>query len=75
MANSTTSRTASKPSKPKKPSAGLPPLPPRYRSLGQKHQRQVSILRQVADDPEGEKARVLWNEQKDDLLAGRTPRV
>jgi len=28
----------------------------------------------VADDPKGEAAIALWNEQKDDLLAGRTPR-
>jgi integrase len=28
----------------------------------------------VADDPKGEKALTLWNEQKDELLAGRTPR-
>jgi hypothetical protein len=28
----------------------------------------------IADDPKGEAAIALWNEQKDDLLAGRTPR-
>jgi len=28
----------------------------------------------VADDPKGEAAIALWTEQKDDLLAGRTPR-
>ena len=29
----------------------------------------------VADDPDGQKAIAQWLEQKDDLLAGRTPRV
>lgn len=29
----------------------------------------------VADDPKGEAALVLWNEQKDALLAGQTPRI
>jgi len=29
----------------------------------------------IADDPKGESAALLWAEQKDDLIAGRTPRA
>ncbi len=36
---------------------------------------KMSYFGKIADDPEGEKALNLWLEQKDDLLAGRTPRV
>lgn len=36
---------------------------------------KVHYFGKIADDPDGQKALALWLEQKDDLLAGRTPRV
>src|SRR5262245_26524407 len=35
---------------------------------------KVCYFGKVADDPKGDKALKLWNEQKDDLYAGRKPR-
>ena len=40
-----------------------------------KVKQQTRYFGKVADDPTGQKALALWLDQKDDLLAGRTPRV
>ena len=56
--------------------AGLPTHPPPPRLLVQKGTSEdFSYFGKMADDPQGEKALNLWLEQKDDLLAGRTPRT
>ena len=36
---------------------------------------KMSYFGKIADDPQGEKALNLWLDQKDELLAGRTPRT
>jgi len=58
---------------------GLPlsyPLFPHQNGRWAKKVRgKLSYFGKVADDPKGAKALELWAEQKDDLLAGRTPRT
>ena len=52
------------------------PLTPHRRGYWCKKVRgKLHYFGKVADDPQGEKALDLWREKKDDLLAGRTPRV
>ena len=75
MANSTTSGTASKPPKPKKPRADFPLFPHATGRWAKKIRGKFHYFGKVADDPEGENALMLWNDQKDDLLAARTPRA
>ncbi len=54
--------------------SGLPSVPPPHRPLVQKGQGRFVYLGKVTDDPRGDKAVALWNEQEDALLAGLTPR-
>ncbi len=72
MANSTTSREGSKPAKPRPDFPLFPHATGRWakKILGKFH-----YFGKVADDPEGKLALDQWLDQKDDLLAGRTPRV
>lgn len=36
---------------------------------------RLNYFGKIADDPKGQNALTLWNDQKDELLAGRTPRA
>ena len=54
---------------------GLPPLPPCDRQVVQKVRGKFYYFGKVANDPEGQAALALWIGQKDDLLAGKTPRT
>jgi integrase len=72
MAKSIRKKTAEKPVKPHR-DFPLTPHPRGYwckKVLGKLH-----YFGKIADDPDGQKAIELWLEQKDDLVAGRTPRV
>src|SRR5208282_2337121 len=40
-----------------------------------KVRQKLHYFGKIEDDPDGEQAINLWLEQKDDLLAGRTPRI
>ena len=75
MANSTTSRTGSKPAKPAKPRPDFPLFPHASGRWAKKVKGKFHYFGKVADDPDGKAALNSWLEQKDDLLAGRTPRV
>ena len=74
MANSTTNRAGSNPSKPQKPHPDFPLFPHATGRWAKKVRGRFCFFGKVADDPKGEKALETWLEQKDDLLAGRTPR-
>ncbi len=68
MPNSTRS---TKPSKPR------PDFPLYCHATGRwakKIRGKLHYFGKIADDPKGEKALTLWNDQKDDLLDGRAPR-
>jgi hypothetical protein len=43
--------------------------------LGQKTKGRLVYFGKVADDPKGKSALCTWLEQRDDLLAGCTPRA
>lgn len=83
MANSNTRRSARKPTSDDKPnwriawglSLGFPLFPHQNGRWAKKVRGKLSYFGKIADDPKGAKALDLWNEQKDDLLAGRTPRT
>ena len=75
MANSITNRAGSKPPKTQKPHPDFPLFPHATGRWAKKVRGRFCFFGKVADDPKGEKALELWLEQKDDLLAGRTPRV
>jgi integrase len=62
-------------SKPKKPRADFPLFPHASGRWAKKVRQRFCYFGKVADDPKGEKALEQWLDQKDDLLAGRTPRV
>jgi hypothetical protein len=74
MPKITESRTRSKPKKPKKPSRDFPLFPHASGRWAKKVRGKFAYFGKWADDPKGETALLLWLEQKDDLLAGRTPR-
>lgn len=65
------------PAKPRKPRASFPLFV--HQSGGGRWCKKVRgrfvYFGKVADDPKGEAALKLWLEQRDDLLAGRTPRT
>lgn len=59
----------------KKPRPDFPLFPHKGSGYWAKKVRQkMHYFGKVADDPKGVKALALWKEQKDDLIAGRTPR-
>ena len=83
MVNSTAHSSARKPTlrirSKRKAALGLPPEFPLFPHKSGRWAKQVRGERhyfgKVADDPKGEAALRLWLDQKDDLLAGRTPRT
>jgi len=72
MANSTTPQDASKPSKPR---PDFPLFPHTTDRWAKKIRGRLHYFGKVSTNPQGEKALNLWLDQKDDLLAGRTPRA
>jgi integrase len=83
MANSKRPRSARKPAatirSERKAAMGLPPEFPLFPQgsgrWAKKVRGKLHYFGKVADDPKGEKALFKWLDEKDDLLAGRTPRV
>ncbi len=71
MSNST---AKPRPVKPAKPSPGFPLFPHASGRWAKKVRQKLEYFGKWTDDPRGEKAIELWNDQKDDLLAGRRPR-
>src|SRR3990172_2238301 len=63
------------PKRPAKPRPDFPLFPHRNGRWAKKVRGKFCYFGKWADDPKGEVALVLWQEQKDDLLTGRTPRV
>jgi len=61
-------------SRPKKPRPDFPLFPHATGRWAKKVRRKLVYFGKVANDPKGEAALVLWLDQRDDLLAGRTPR-
>jgi integrase len=58
---------------PQKPRPDFPLFPHRNGWWCKKVRQKLHYFGKVAEDPKGEKALDLWLEQRDDLLAGRTP--
>ena len=58
-----------------KPHRDFPLFPHATGRWAKKVRGKFRYFGKVADDPDGQAALALWLEQKDDLLAGRTPRV
>jgi integrase len=73
VANST-SRTR-RVKRPKKPRPDFPLFPHATGRWAKKVRGRFVYFGKVADDPEGEAALNLWLDQRDDLLAGRTPQT
>ncbi len=69
MANSTVAK------RPAKPRPDFPLFPHRNGRWCKKVRQRNHYFGKWADDPKGEAAVALWLDQKDDLLAGRTPRL
>ena len=67
MANSTL------PAKPAKPSPDFPLFPHASGRWAKKVRGKLHYFGKWTHDPTGEAAKALWEEQKNDLLAGRTP--
>jgi hypothetical protein len=60
---------------PGKPHPDFPLFPHATGRWAKKVKGRFHYFGKVTDDPKGETALALWPEQKDDLLAGRTPRA
>jgi integrase len=60
---------------PQKPREDFPLFPHSRGYWAKKVRGKLHYFGKVADDPEGKAALTKWLDQKDDLLAGRTPRV
>ena len=69
MAHSTVAK------RPDKPRPDFPLFPHRNGRWAKKVRGKFCYFGKWADDPKGEAAVTLWLDQKDDLLAGRTPRA
>ncbi len=63
------------PGKPAKPHPDFPLFPHATGRWAKKVRGEFRYFGKVANDPKGEAALLLWLDQKDDLLAGRTPRT
>ncbi|HEX2476054.1 MAG TPA: hypothetical protein VHK01_14990, partial [Lacipirellulaceae bacterium] len=61
--------------RPAKPRPDFPLFPHRNGRWAKKVRGKFCYFGKWADDPKGEAALRLWADQKDDLLAGRTPRA
>ncbi|MFZ1935115.1 MAG: tyrosine-type recombinase/integrase [Thermoguttaceae bacterium] len=72
MVKITTNMTGSKA---RKPRPDFPLFPHATGRWAKKVRGRLVYFGKVADDPKGQAALARWLEQKDDLLAGRTPRV
>jgi integrase len=68
------STKAATPGKPQKPRPDFPLFPHATGRWAKKVRGKLHYLGKVADDPKGERALTLWLEDRDDLLAGMTPR-
>lgn len=66
---------STKASPPKKPREDFPLFPHQAGYWAKKVRRKLHYFGKWADDPKGERALQLWLDQKDALLAGRTPRA
>lgn len=73
MANSTTTKRGRK-TKPTKPRDDFPLFPHARGYWAKKVRGKLIYFGRIADDPQGEAAVNKWLDQKEDLLAGRTPR-
>ena len=64
-----------KPPRPKKPRPDFPLFPHQAGYWAKKVRGRLRYFGKISTDPKGQAALEKWLEQKDDLLAGRTPRV
>jgi len=64
-----------KPNRAVKPRADFPLFPHQAGYWAKKVRGRLVYFGKVVDDPKGQAALDKWLEQKDDLLAGRVPRV